>query len=60
MQVALEIEVEAWGEDCTIGQLFKQAAESAISEVRLMVKSSPRRAKILDDPKVLGIITSNY
>lgn len=57
--VTLTVEIQTedvWGGDCTVGQLYEQAAESAIQDLtRILGLGS--RIKIVGEPKVTGILT---
>lgn len=61
VQVTIQVHTAAWGEDCTIGQLYKQAAEDAINQVRNLRHyhggELREPVKIVGQPKVLGVIT---
>lgn len=67
VRVILEIEVEdAWGEDCPIGQLHRQAVEEAKEALRAGVRldgiasnktSSNARATVVGTLEVMSIIT---
>lgn len=59
VQITVEVDAGApWGEDCAIGQLYKQAAESARSNLINALKPGEHgRVTILGEPKVVGIIT---
>lgn len=56
VQVTVEVDASLWGDDCTIGQLYKQAARDGIEAVRRACQTSPS-VRILGEPKVIGIIT---
>lgn len=56
VQITVETDAECWGEDCSIGQLYKQASESGITNVRNALQSS-MKVRIIGEPKVIGIIT---
>lgn len=61
VQIIVEIDAGApWGEDCSIGQMYKQAAESAQNSLLNAFKTgSPADIglRLIGDPKVVGIIT---
>jgi len=59
VQLTIEVDVGApWGEDCTIGQVYKQAAEAAHADIIHILKLSGQgRILMLGEPKVVGIIT---
>ena len=60
VQVTLDIECMGgtWGEECSIGQLQKQAAEDALNQLKsIFTKENVRNISILGEPKVMGVIT---
>ena len=57
VQITVEVEASSWGEDCSIGQLYKQAAETAIGIVRSGMLKQPTLWKLVGEPKVIGVIT---
>jgi hypothetical protein len=58
VQITVEESVSSWGEDCAIGQLYKQAAESARDALLAMLKPDEQgRLVIVGEPKILGVIT---
>jgi hypothetical protein len=67
VQLTVEIPLSGgWGDDCTIGQLNKQAAEEAIGALRrgLVIDgmknalvTSPVAARVIGTPVVIGILT---
>lgn len=57
VQITVEIEVSAWGSDCSIGQLYKQAADDGVNKLRELISESQHRAVIIGEPKVIGVIT---
>ena len=58
VQITVEVEASSWGEDCSIGQLYKQAAESARGTLIAALKPGEHgRVTIIGEPKVIGIIT---
>ena len=58
VQVTLEVEAgSGWGEECTIGQLYKQAEESAMIAVNNAIGKSGINARVIGDAKVIGILT---
>lgn len=61
-RVQLTVEVDsggAWNEDCEIGQLYKQAAESGRERLISALGLGGERCcfKIVGEPKVVGIMT---
>ena len=52
IQVIVEVDASAWGSDCSIGQLYKQATDDAIQKV-----STFKDCRIVGNPKVIGVIT---
>ena len=57
VQVTIEVEASSWGDTCTIAQVYKQAAEDGLGQIRKMIGESKCRAVILGEPRVIGIIT---
>jgi hypothetical protein len=66
VQVTLEFLVtDTWGDDCKVDQVYKQAAESAIGQLRrgclVSVASALARdgeARVIGDPKVTAILVN--
>lgn len=61
VQVTVEVEESAWGGDCSIGQLYKQASEGAVAKVRKIITdaNAQSHALVIGEPKVIGIITES-
>jgi hypothetical protein len=57
VQITLEVETGTWGDDCSIGQLYKQAANDGLNAVRKLVSPDGNKFTIIGEPKVIGIIT---
>ena len=57
VQVIIEVKAQSWGEDCAIGQLYRQAAQEAKDRVQRLINDSKMPASIIGEPKVTGIIT---
>ena len=60
IQVTLDIVCHdgVWGEECSIGQLQKQAAESALDQLRnLFSNNNIHNITVIGTHKVTGIIT---
>lgn len=63
VKVVVEVQLtQPWGDDCTLGQLNKQAREDAILQVqRLILGSVPRPEpglfQIVQNPVVLSVLT---
>lgn len=57
IQVIIEVEAAAWGGDCSIEQLYRQAGESAIGKIRTVCQLSQQKFTIIGEPKVIGVIT---
>ena len=59
VQFVVEVDAGApWGPDCAIGQLYKQAAESARNTLFNNLKQGAgNHLRIVGEPKILGIIT---
>lgn len=56
VQVTIEVEASVWGDDCTIGQLYKQAASDGVTAVSKLLHQTSG-ATIVGHPNVIGIIT---
>ena len=59
VQFTVEVETSLWGHDCTIGQLYKQAAEDGRGQIVKLIAESKCRASVIGEPKVIGVITEN-
>lgn len=61
VQVTVEVEESAWGGDCPISQLYKQASEGAVAKVRKIITDANAHssARVIGEPKVTGIITES-
>lgn len=59
VQVTLELYAGSWGDDCTVAQMHKQAADSALEQVHRLQTSRPGSVhfKIHGEPKVVGVLT---
>lgn len=57
VQITVEVTAELWGEDCSIGQLYKQAAEDGIREVHKLILESKCKARMIGEPKVIAVVT---
>lgn len=58
VQIVVEVDASMWGEDCSIGQLYKQAAESGICALNAALKPGEHgRIRLIGEPKVIGVIT---
>ena len=59
VQITLEVDAGApWGDDCTIGQLYKQAADAGLSALNNALRSGAAASmKVIGEPKVVSIIT---
>ena len=58
VQITVEVEASFGGEDRSIGQLYKQAAESARGTLIAALKPGEHgRVTIIGEPKVIGVIT---
>jgi hypothetical protein len=60
VKVMLDINCKGgvWGEECSIGQLQKQAAESALQQLNHMFQEQKAyNISIVGEPEVTGIIT---
>lgn len=59
VQVTVEVEAGVWGEDCAISQLYKQAAEEGAQKIRSALWAVNCNANIINEPKVIGVITES-
>lgn len=57
VQITVEVEASAWGGDCPISQLYKQAGDSGIEQLRSLLRGSS--VKIIGEPKIIGILTAD-
>lgn len=62
-RVQLTVEVDAgapWGDECTVLQLYTQAAESARTNlINALMPGTHGIITIVGEPKVIGIITES-
>jgi hypothetical protein len=59
VQITVEVEVSIWGCDCTIGQLYKQAAADGVSKIQNAIIKSEYSISLVGEPSVIGIITES-
>jgi len=60
VQITVEVEASgAWGPDCSIGQLYNQAEESAKGSLANLFSAQGKSFRIVGSPKVLGIMTED-
>lgn len=59
VQITVELDAGApWGEETSIGQMYKQAKESALNNLLNALKPGAHRIlSIVGEPKVVGVIT---
>jgi len=57
VQVTIEVHEAAWGGDCSIEQLYKQAAEGGVSKLRNILLKAECPHTIIGEPKVIGVLT---
>jgi len=58
VQLTVEITLDQpWGDDCAIGQLYRQAGESALKHFSNQVIKGCVGVKVVGEPKIIGIIT---
>jgi len=59
VQIVVEVVLDQpWGEDCSIGQLYKQAAESGRTHlINALNQERYRGVRIFGEPKVIGVIS---
>lgn len=54
--VKVRVELAAmWGDDCSVGQVHRQAVEEATGLVRRLIKDSPA-ARVVGEPEVSAVI----
>jgi hypothetical protein len=62
-RVLLTIEVpvnSSWGDDCTVGQIYKQAADEALGYIRnLESHGRPARLTVIGEPRVTAVFVPN-
>lgn len=57
VQITLDVASgSSWGDDCTLGQVHKQAAEGAINHINQLIRDGRLRATIVGTPLVKSII----
>ncbi len=59
VQLTVEVEESAWGSDCTIDQLYKQASESGLIKLKKILTDSKCGCRIIGEPKVIGVLTED-
>lgn len=59
VQILLEVDAGApWAEDCSIGQMYKQAAKAGLDNLNAALKPGAGASmRVIGEPKVVGIIT---
>jgi len=59
VQIIVEVDAGApWGDDCSVGQMYKQAAESGCNKLLAALKPGMHGiVTIIGEPKVIGVIT---
>lgn len=60
VRILLEVDASSWGSDCQLDQVFAQAADSAVGQVRraLSVRGAPCPGiRIIGNPVVEAILT---
>ncbi len=56
IQITLEVDADSpWGPECSVSQVYKQAAESALTKLHNGLKIQSYR--VIGTPKIIGIIT---
>jgi len=61
-RIQLTVEIKAtspWGHDCLIGQLYDQAAKEAVETLTCLFRANAAAAKIVGEPKVIGVLTES-
>jgi hypothetical protein len=59
VQITVEVDAGApWGDECTVGQLYAQAAEAGRNNLLNALKAGAGASmRIVGEPKIIGIIT---
>ena len=57
VQITVEVHEAAWGGDCQISQLYKQAAEGGVAQLRKALIDAKLCHTIIGEPKVIGVMT---
>jgi hypothetical protein len=59
VQITLEVDAGSpWGEESSIGQLYKQAADAGLRNLNNALKpGAPSGMKVIGEPKVICIVT---
>lgn len=58
VQVTVEVVESIWGHDCSIGQLYRQAATGGVERVQKLFKEQGG-FRIIGEPKVIGVLTED-
>lgn len=58
VQVTIEVVESVWGHDCSIGQLYRQAATGGVAKVQQLFKEQSG-FRIVGEPKIIGILTED-
>ena len=56
VRVVLELQVGSWGDDCPMAQVYRQAADSALEQVRA---GRLQAARVLGEPEVVAILAEH-
>lgn len=60
VQILVEVREAAWGGDCSIEQLYSQAAEGGVQKLAAVLREKLNgQFVIIGEPKVIGVITEN-
>jgi len=62
VQITLQVSAGVWGDDCSIGQLHKQAAEEGRNKVIKLIHDANQvmkhdQVQIVGEPVVKGVLT---
>lgn len=61
VQITVEVSMDSvWGDDCSVGQIFKQASREAVDKLTRNLHNDPNNApfRIVGTPIVSGIVTT--
>ncbi len=58
VQFVVELQMnQPWGEECPIGQLYKQAKSESVERMRAALGKAMPSLRIVGEPKVMGFIS---
>ena len=57
VRLTLEVNVtDTWGDDCTVGQVKKQARHSAVRQISSLLNDGSQSIKLLKEPEFIQIV----